>query len=254
MTLQFTYIALTLLITIIIVMLGVKTIKKSFSGITKIRNKIILLITLLLLWHIYVFVIAQTAILQDYSLPPRVPLFLVLPTFVFIGIFAYINRNENWLQNIPEHWLIFCQTFRVSLEILFVFSVAKGIIHSNMTIESYNYDMVFASSAPFIGYWVYNRQRGFKTIAIYWNLRGLGVITSIIFVVVTTVYFPGFYGSSESLMSKEFGMYPYILVPAFLMPFAVLMHILSIVQLNKKKPQENARDSTTDYTVFWFYK
>ena len=235
MTLQFAYIALSLLMTIIIVVLGIKTIKKTFNEKTKARNKIILLSIFLLLWHIYIFLIAQTGMLQDYSLPPRAPLLLVLPAFVFIGIFVYVNRNKNWLQNIPEHWLIFYQTFRICIEILFVFSITKGILHSNMTIEGYNYDIIFASSAPFVGYWVYKNKVGAKKIAIWWNFLGLGVIASIIFVVVTTAYFPGFYGSSEELMPKGFGMYPYVLVAAFLMPSAVLMHILSIVQLSKKK-------------------
>lgn len=234
MILQFAYIALSLLMTIIIIIFGVKTIKKTFSGKTKTRKKIVFLVTLFLLWHLYIFLIAQTGMLQDYSLSPRIPLFLVLPTFIFIGIFVYLNRNKDWLQSIPEHWLIFYQTFRICIETIFVFSIAKGILHSNMTIEGYNYDMIFAFSAPFVGYWVYKKKTGAKKIAIWWNFLGLGVIASIIFVVVTTTYFPGFYGSSEDLMPKRFGMYPYVLVPAFLMPSAVLMHVLSIVQLSKK--------------------
>ncbi len=234
MNLQFAYIVLSLLMTIIIVILGVKTIKKTFTT-TKIRNKIVLLVIFLLLWHLYIFLIAQTGMLQEYNLSPRIPLFLVLPTFIFIGIFAYVNRNKNWLQKIPEHWLIFYQTFRICIEIIFVFSIAEGILHSNMTIEGYNYDMIFAFSAPLVGYWVYKKKTGAKKIAIWWNFLGLSVIASIIFVVITTAYFPGFYGSSEELMPKRFGMYPYVLVPAFLMPSAVFIHVLSIVQLSKKK-------------------
>lgn len=234
MTLQLAYLGLSLLITIIIIAIGRIAIKRTFNE-HRVRIKSLFLLAPILLWHVYIFLIAQTEILQDYSLPPKVPLLLVTPVFLFTGVFIYRNRNAEWLKHIPKHWLIFFQTFRILLEIIFVFSVAKGILHPNMTIEGYNYDMIFASTAPFIGFWLMKGTKAAKKLTLWWNYLGLTVITSIIFVVVTTTYFPEFYGSSTSLMSKEFGMYPYVLVPAFLMPSAVFIHLLSLVQLRDEK-------------------
>lgn len=235
MTLQLAYTGLSLVMTIIIIAIGRTAIKRTFKEQNKVRSKNSLLLILLLLWHIYIFLVAQTGITQDYSLPPKGPLLLVFPSFLFTGIFIYKNRNAEWLHNIPKHWIVFYQTFRILLETIFVFSVAKGILHANMTIEGYNYDMIFAISAPFIGLWLMKGTNIAKKITAIWNYLGLAVIATIIFIVVTTVYFPEFYGSNRELMPKKFGMYPYVLVYGFLMPSAVFMHVLSLVQLRKKK-------------------
>lgn len=249
MTLQLAYISLSLLMTIIIIVIGRIAIKRTFNESHTVRIKSLFLLTPILLWHVYIFMIAQTGILQDYSLPPKVPLLLVLPAFLFMGIFIFRNRNADWLQNIPKHWLIFFQTFRIILETIFVFSVAKGDLHPNMTIEGYNYDIIFAITAPFIGYWLMKGTNVAKRLTAWWNYLGLTVIASIIFVVITTVYFPEFYGSTTNLASKEFGMYPYLLVPGFLMPSAVFMHVLSLVQLRKEKePVANKVINKLTYT------
>ena len=112
-------------------------------------------------------------------------------------------------------------------------TATAGILHSNVTIQGFNYDMVFAFTAPFAAFLLFQKKPYKKKFAIFWNYLGLGVIASIIFLFITTIYFPHIYGVEIDLISTDFGKYPYVLVPAFLMPSAVFIHILSIVQLTK---------------------
>lgn len=189
----------------------------------------------LLVWNFYLYLVAESGIVQDFTLPPKGMMALILPAFIFTGLFIYFNRKEAWIGNIPPHWLIYYQTFRILIELLFVASVAEGVLHSNVTIEGYNFDLIFACTAPIIGYILQQDYIKYRKLALAWNYLGLGVIASIIFVFITTIFFPGFYGSETQLMPKAFGTYPYVIVAGFLMPSAVFMHVLSIVQLNKKK-------------------
>jgi hypothetical protein len=72
-------------------------------------------------------------------------LLLVLPAFLFTGIFLTKNRKKDWIMIIPEEWLTSIQSFRVLVEILFVYSVSAKVLHPLETIEGYNFDMVFWS-------------------------------------------------------------------------------------------------------------
>ena len=227
------YIVLSVFMNCVLFFIGTSAIKNTFDCYSKIRNKILLLLFSLFLWQVYILLIGKSGILQDYSLPPRVLLLCILPAFLFTGIFLYKNKNSKWIDNIPKHWLVFYQTFRIVIETLFVFSVANGTMPSVVTIKGYNFDLIFAITAPAVGLYLYTRKTNSVITALIWNYLGLLVIASILFLFITSIYFPQLYGSEISLMPKEFGLYPYPIVPSFLMPSAVFIHVLSILQLKK---------------------
>ncbi len=235
MILKFSYILLTIIVLLIIIRIGFKTINKTFSKKKKITKKKIQLITGLLLWQAYIIAIGISKVLETFELPPRLPLFLILPTFLFTGIFLYKNRNNTWIKNISPESLIYFQTFRIAVETIFVFSVTAGVLVKDVTIEGYNYDMVLAFTAPFIAYLVFKKKNLPVRIAILWNYLGLVILASVIVIFITNIYMPELYEESKSLMPLEFTKYPYTLVAGFLMPSAVFFHILSIIQLSKKK-------------------
>ncbi len=234
MNLKLAYLGLTLLMILIIVLIAKTAINKTFTTPALRTKKIVLIILGLVGWQVYIYILASTGVLQDFSFPPKFFLLLILPAFVFTGIFIFKNRNNAWIQNIPAHWLVYYQSFRVLVETLFVFTVAAGFLHPNVTIEGYNYDMVFAFTAPIIGLLVFQFKVLPKKIALLWNYLGLVVIAVIIFLFMSTIYFPHIYGPDSIPFPTEAGIYPYVLVAGFLMPSAVFVHVLSIVQLKGK--------------------
>lgn len=234
MKLQTAYFALGILMTGIVIWIGIRAIKRTFGTGKKVIDKSFLLIMSLLLWHMYVFVIAKTGILQDYSLPPKTML-LVLPSYVFIGVFLYRNRNRAWIHKIPQHWLIFYQSFRIVIETIFIFAVAQNVMHYYVTIEGYNYDLLYAITAPFVGCYVWKKKSAVRRLAIWWNYFGLLVIAIVMVIATTTIYYPEFYGYNYDIMPKKFVMYPYVLTLGFLMPSALFVHLLSLIQLHKSK-------------------
>jgi len=234
MTLQLAYMGLTLLMNIILIMFGFKAIK-SFDNSSKEKNKKTILIISLLVWQVYVFLISKSGILNNFDFPPRFFLFLVLPLFVFTAIFIYKNRKNNWIDHIPAKWLFYYQSFRILIESIFVASVAQGILHELVTIKGYNFDMIYAFTIPVIGFVIFQKKVASIKLAIFWNYLGLAIIVSIIFLFLTSVFAPQMYGSDTNMLPVAAVSYPYTLVAGFLMPSAVFVHILSIVQLNRMK-------------------
>ncbi|MFK7907046.1 MAG: hypothetical protein AB8B69_18065 [Chitinophagales bacterium] len=189
----------------------------------------------LFLWLAYAAILGKSGFLQNFDFPPRFPLLLILPAFIFTGVLLSRHHDSPVIAAIPKSWLIYYQTFRIVIESLFVATVSIGVLHPEVTFEGYNYDIVFAFTAPFVAYLVFNKKLLPQKFALAWNYLGLAVIAFIIFLFTTTTYFPSVWGSAETLANKEFITFPYVFVPAFLMPSAVFMHIVSIIQLTKSK-------------------
>ncbi|MGB1242898.1 MAG: hypothetical protein ACPG49_10275 [Chitinophagales bacterium] len=231
---EFGYIALVITMATIIV-LGYNYALKAVNTPTDTRKKYLgRLLIGLLLWFAYTFAISKSGLLDDWSLPPRLPLLLIFPAFTFIGVFLYKQQKSPVIAALPKSWLIYYQSFRIVIESLFVASVGVGILHPEVTFEGYNYDIVFAFTAPIVAYLVFNKKILSEKMALAWNYLGLVVISVIIFLFVTTMYFPVVWGSTEPIAAKGFLEFPYVFVGSFLMPSAVFIHVLSIIQLSRK--------------------
>lgn len=233
MGLKAAFIGLSLLTIVFLIVIGFKAIHLTSS---KPKRDKVLLILSLSIWHLYIFALASTELLKSYDFPPRFALAFIVPSFIFTGIFLYLNRNKKWIRTIPEPWIIYFQSFRILVEILFVFAVAQGIFNAQVTIEGYNFDMIFALTAPVLAYLVYSIKLFSRKVVIFWNYIGLGVLASVIVLFMISIYKPQIFGSDVPLMPFEAFTYPYVLIAGFLMPTAVFLHILSIVQVQEKKP------------------
>jgi len=233
MGIKIAFIGLTLVTTLFLILIGSRAINESSSNSTVAKR---ILILALLVWQVFIFVVSSTDILKSYEFPPRFAIVFIVPSFIFIGVFLYRNRNKKWIKSIPEHWIIYFQSFRILVEILFVLSVAEGIFNYQVTIEGYNFDMIIALLAPVLAFLVYHKKILPRKTILIWNYLGLFVLASVISLFLTSIYRPDIYGSQIPLLPLESMTYPYVLIAAFLMPAAVFLHILSIMQLKTAMP------------------
>lgn len=231
MVLKLAFISLTIITNLFLIIIGFKAINATSSNLKK--DKIIL-VSGLIIWQLFILILSSTDILKSYEFPPRFAIAFILPAFIFTGFFLSLNRNKDWIKSIPEQWIIYFQTFRVLVETLFIFSLGKGIFNYQVTIEGYNFDMIFAFTAPIIAFLVYNKKVIPRKTIIIWNYVGLAVLASVIVLFLTSMYKPEIYGSKTPLLPLEALTYPYVLIAGFLMPTAVFLHFLSIVQIVKK--------------------
>jgi hypothetical protein len=235
MELKLSFLALTILSNIFLIFIGFKAISKTSDA--QIRDKAKLIIGLLL-WQIFIYLIASTGILKSYEKPPLFAILFIMPSFIFTGIFLFRNRNKQWIKSIPEHWIVYFQSYRILVEILFIFSLAQGIYNEQVTIEGYNFDMLFAITAPVMAFLVYQKKVLSARVILFWNYLGLLVLASVIILFLASIYTPRIFGSDKSLLPLEAMTYPFVLIPAFLMPTAVYLHFLSIIQVKNRLDKE----------------
>lgn len=231
MLLEIGYIVLTIITLSFLLFIGFKAISNTSNNPKK--DKLTLVIGLLS-WQLFIIIISLSGIIKSYNFPPRFAIAFIIPSFIFTGIFLSRNKNKQWIQAIPEQWIVYYQSFRVMVETLFVFTVAKGILPTLVSIEGYNFDMILGASAPIITYLVYNKKILSRKVILIWNFTGLAILASVIFLFLTGTYKPELYGSETPLIPLEAFTYPYVLIAGFLMPVAVFLHVLSIIQLSRK--------------------
>lgn len=186
-------------------------------------------------WLTYIVAISFTGIFTNETLPPRIPLLLVLPTFIFF-IYFFTNRKfKDVIANTPASWPVYIQVFRVGVELLIWGSVLNGVLPKAASFEGYNYDIVIGITAPIAGYFLIKNGRPKKWMLLAWNVAGLATLAIVVFILISYAYNYRWWGQSESILSKGFGLYPYTFLAGFLMPVAVFMHIFSIIKTLKFK-------------------
>jgi fatty acid desaturase len=198
----------------------------------KSKKRILIVVIILALWLIIQYLITKTGFYSNLSVSPRIPIFMITPLLFFTFIFLVKNRNNYIVDVIPIHIPIAYQSFRVVIEVLFYFTYIKGILPVQVTFEGINYDVLFGMSAILMGIYAYQKNAS-KKVLIAWNIIGICVVVFAAFTFITSFYFPSIWGESNSRISPDFVHFPFLLLPAFFMPSAIFMHVLSIIQLRE---------------------
>ena len=200
------------------------------------RNIILVIAAVLSTWLFITALLAFRGYFLDFqSTPPKI-LVIVIPSALAITYTVNSEWMTKLIKVIPESWFIYIQTFRILMEILLFFLFLKNIIPVQMTFEGKNFDILIGLSAPFIAYYCAAKKIP-KIVALLWNIAGLLLVTNIFLIAILSA--PGplrkFFAEPPNTIIAYF---PFIWIPALIVPFAYLIHILSIKQIIKAKEND----------------
>jgi len=183
------------------------------------------------IWISYLIIIAQTGVLKRFDMPPRIPLFVVIP--IISTIVVLVNRKfmRTAIEQTPSYVPIALQSFRIFVELLIFATYLKGIFPQRATFEGLNFDILVGISAIFISIAVYKgfiKNRGI----LIWNFVSLGILTLTVYSFISTYYFTDFISAGAGYKFVEF---PYLLLASVLLPTAIFLHAFSIKQVLVQK-------------------
>ena len=208
------------------------------SVVPKTRLKRITTASLVLFaWLGIQFALSESGFYLPLDMPPRIPLLMILPLMLFIVTFLRKHKNNPLLLTLPIYVPIAYQSFRLIIELMFHQTYEAGILPVNVTFEGANYDILIGITAIPMGIYAY-RKSASKRLLLIWNYLGIAVVAFAAFTFISSFYFPSVWGAGTKHISLEFNQFPYLILPTFFMPSAIFMHILSIIQLNKKRKLE----------------
>lgn len=187
------------------------------------------------LWVAYISLLAHFGVFRDFSLPPRIPLLLVLPAITWIFWYYKTGRQRSLLNRVPRWQPVAFQTFRIAVEFMILGVVLRGIGPKEPSMEGYNYDIITGLTAPLIAIAVYHWKVLSEKWVFWWNIMGLLWLVNVVFIFISLGVAPQIWGYDSIPISPDFGQMPYLLIPGFFMPSAVFMHVFSLMQLKGKQ-------------------
>lgn len=185
-------------------------------------------LTIATVWVAYVMVISGSGFLADFSLPPKMVLFVVFPALLFIAVFFSIKKTKAIIDAFPIALPVYFQTFRIFVELLIWGLYQEGVGPELATYEGRNFDILAGITAPVVGYLAYNKNVLSQRAVLIWNFACLALLANIVFIFISLVVRPQLWGFEQVPISTDFTKPPYIFIAAVFMPSAVFMHVMSI--------------------------
>jgi len=186
---------------------------------------------LLILWSVIHSIVAFTGFYENTSAtPPRFALILVPSTLLII--YGLLPKQQSWFIKVRDMRMSTLLHFiRFPVEIVLFYLFIHKMIPELMTFEGRNYDIVMGITAPIIAF-LFLKNKISKYGLFAWNSIGLVLI---LFILVNGVL-------SSELPIQQFGFeqpnraimyFPYILLPATIVPIVIWTHISDLIILIK---------------------
>ncbi len=162
---------------------------------------------------------------------PALPFAIFLPALVGSVLLARSRHVTAALDATPPSWLVGLQVYRV-LGAIFLFDWARGTIPGAFALPAGIGDVAVGLLALPAALRVASNTPSGRKAGIYWNLLGLADFVG----AISTGWLssPG----PLQLLARDhpnvrLGTFPIVLVPAFAVPFSIILHVLSIRQLRR---------------------
>ena len=196
---------------------------------TKIKNILLYFVTGILFWLSILSWLAHYGFFEDFeTLPPKILVSILPPLFLTLYLMC---SKHFWkiLKVIPPAKLVQVQAFRIPMEIMLWLGLCGGFVPFQMTFEGFNYDIVVGITAV-IAANVFFGKRFYKLQGIIWNVFGILLLATIVFIASVSTPSPLRIFNNEPA-NTFISQVPFIWVTGFIVPFALAMHLFSLRQL-----------------------
>ena len=195
---------------------------------------------LLVAWFFAALVTAGLGFYEGAS--SRVPTIqygLLIPIALGTALFWWWPGLKRFVESAPQQWILGVQFYRVE-GLIFLVLYAAGRIPGQFALPAGIGDVLVGLLAPIVAIAYTRKWRGSTGLVRAWNLLGL---TDLV-VAVTT----GFLTSPSRLQilaldnpNVLISAFPLVIIPVFLVPLAVLLHLLSLEKLSQAEKPASGR-------------
>jgi hypothetical protein len=170
---------------------------------------------------------------------PTIQLGVLIPIVVGILLFSAWRPLRRIVEAVPQQWLVGVQLYR-TLGIIFVVLYAVGRLPAAFALPAGIGDVLVGLLAPLVALAQTRKSPNANSLLRAWNLLGLADLV----VALTT----GFLTSPSPLQRFAFdapntliSQYPLVMVPVFLVPIAILLHLAALQKLRQTETVPSTR-------------
>jgi hypothetical protein len=214
------------------IIFGVTTASTIYLFYKASRNlKLVLIISIA--WLLLQGVVASTGFYTvTDTIPPRFML-LVIPPFAFIVFLFLTEKGRRFIDSLDVKALTLLHIVRIPVEIILLMLFLQKTIPQIMTFEGRNFDILSGISALFIYYFGFVRKTLNKNLIIAWNFLCLALLVNIVTIAILSAPFT-FQKLAFDQPNVAVFYFPFVWLPAFIVPVVLLSHLVSIRQLLTK--------------------
>lgn len=163
------------------------------------------------------------------AMPPRLPL-MAGPALLFIAGLFITGSGRKFLDSLDEKALTLVHIVRVPVEICLYWLFRYKSIPQLMTFEGRNLDILAGFTAPVIYYFGYVKNKLNRPILLTWNFICLGLLLNIVVNAILAVPSP-FQQFAFEQPNTGILYFPFVWLPACVVPLVLLAHLASIRKL-----------------------
>jgi hypothetical protein len=170
------------------------------------------------------------------TLPPRFVL-LILPPLFFIAVLFATEKGRGFIDSMNTKTLTLLHLVRIPVEfILFGLFIHKAIPQL-MTFEGRNFDIISGITAPFIYYFGFIKNKIPQKVLLAWNFICVALLINIVLNAVLSAPFT-FQQFAFDQPNIAILYFPFVWLPACVVPLVLLSHLATIRQLLKKQTKK----------------
>lgn len=193
-----------------------------------------LVLSILFIWLAVQAVISITGFYYRNT-ATRPPAFLLatLPNLLAILLLFVTKRGRAFIDGMNLKVLTILHIIRIPVEIVLLWLCIHKVVPQIMTFEGRNFDILSGISAPFIYYLAFRKEAYNKRLLLAWNIICIFLLINIVGIAVLSAPFAfQRFGLDQPNIAVLY--FPYIWLPACVVPVVLLSHLASIRLLLKK--------------------
>jgi hypothetical protein len=176
----------------------------------------------LLSWLMVPALFAIRGVIADFDAVPPMLLRFVVPIASVVTAMAFSRWGRRAALELPLSLLVGFQAFRFPLELILHALYDAGQLPREMTFAGYNFDIVTGASAFVL--WVLLRTRDLsRRVVLAWNVMGTVLLVTVVTIAILS--FPQPFGLFTT-QNRIVAYFPWVWLPTFLVPLALLGHLL----------------------------
>lgn len=187
-------------------------------------------------WLFFQAVLAITGFYQKTdALPPRIPVFAILPTLLTI-IALFIFARKSLIDRLPLKTLTILHVVRIPVELVLLWLFQFGWVPQLMTFEGRNFDVLSGITAAIIYWLAFRRGKINRPLLIGWNIFALLLLVNIVVNAVLSFQTP-FQQFAFDQPNRGLLFFPFIWLPSIIVPIVLFCHLASLRQLLFSDPK-----------------
>ena len=166
------------------------------------------------------------------AIPPRL-VFFIVPTIILIAILFNTSKGKAYIDSLNIKTLAILHIVRIPVEIVLYWLSLHKAIPELMTFAGRNFDILAGITAPVAVYFGFNSKKINRKMLLLWNFIALGLLLNIVINAVLSAPF-SFQQFAFDQPNIAILYFPFVLLPAFIVPVVLFGHLVSIRQLTRK--------------------